>query len=1058
MRVHRVEVEAFGPFVARQDVDFDALGAGGLFLVHGATGAGKTSLLDAVCFALFADVPGDRQARGLRSDLAGPQVPACVVLEFSAGGRRLRIERQAEFQRPKRRGSGVVTQPSRVRLDEFVGGAWGTVSTRIDEAAEVVHDLIGMGLAQFRRVALLPQGDFAAFLKATPEDRRRLLERLFDVSRFTDVEEWLTQRRRGLGHEVAQRQAQFDAQIERLRDLLAGATPAALDLATIAGWDDPASIPLGRWLAVAKAVSAAAEAATMRALEVEATAELHERAARQAQSAAEASAALRRRGELATQSMADLTTRSEQIAADGARLAAAARAAAAGGELRALTAAAAREASARAEFARTAAALGGETDLDLLATALADAGERLADAARAVAEAEATRDDLRHTRDRRDSLDAEVAPTSAVLADLAMTLSRERTELAALTALAAQAPEREWRHAQLLVAVDLFRDGATTRRALVDAREEERLRRDAWLSAREALVTLQQARLTDLAGELSGHLRDGEPCPVCGSQTHPTPQTRRASWSPDALTAADDAVQRCAEQHTEIRSVIARHEATLESVTAERTRILHTLDLTAATTAAEAARLVVEASARVRESAEAATARATRGEVVSRLVALEEEAQAGLAASKERIAAEAALAGELTERCATQLRRAWELLSVDLSRLPHPSLLDLSTHRSAAEVGMRADVGTGAVPGALSTDGIDRVLADVRPRVDTDLSRIGALARQVAQARDARDRLDAAAGEAARARVAFEAALAASGFDDRAELESAWLSADDRAGLETDIRTYAEALAVARATLAEPEVVAALADPEPVDVAAARLAHDQARAAHLAATRDQVEITRMGGELSAVLARIVDQSGPLERVRTAQDEIAELADLVCGGGANNVRRMRLSAFVLAARLERVVALANERLALMDQGRFRLEHDSGRAARGARSGLGLVIHDDWTGVARPPATLSGGESFMASLALALGLADAIRETSGGQEIQTLFVDEGFGSLDEESLEQVMGVLDALRDGGRAVGVVSHLGDLRDRIPARLEVVKSPQGSTVRQCPAIDTRSA
>ena len=152
--------------------------------------------------------------------------------------------------------------------------------------------------------------------------------------------------------------------------------------------------------------------------------------------------------------------------------------------------------------------------------------------------------------------------------------------------------------------------------------------------------------------------------------------------------------------------------------------------------------------------------------------------------------------------------------------------------------------------------------------------------------------------------------------------------------------------------------------------------------------------------------------------------------------------------MLAARLERVVALANERLALMDQGRFRLEHDPGRAARGARSGLGLIVHDEWTGMTRPPASLSGGESFMASLALALGLADAIRESSGGQEIQTLFVDEGFGSLDEDSLEHVMTVLDGLRDGGRAVGVVSHLGDLRDRIPARLEVVKSPQGSHVR----------
>jgi exonuclease SbcC len=143
---------------------------------------------------------------------------------------------------------------------------------------------------------------------------------------------------------------------------------------------------------------------------------------------------------------------------------------------------------------------------------------------------------------------------------------------------------------------------------------------------------------------------------------------------------------------------------------------------------------------------------------------------------------------------------------------------------------------------------------------------------------------------------------------------------------------------------------------------------------------------------------------------------------------------------------------------MGEGRYQLRHTDGLAARGARSGLGLEVLDLWTGQSRDTSSLSGGESFMASLALALGLADAVREESGGFELQTLFVDEGFGTLDDESLEQVMDVLDGLREGGRAVGVVSHVAELRSRIPSQVVVTKSERGSTVQLRTAADAPAA
>ncbi|HYQ32346.1 MAG TPA: SbcC/MukB-like Walker B domain-containing protein, partial [Lapillicoccus sp.] len=215
----------------------------------------------------------------------------------------------------------------------------------------------------------------------------------------------------------------------------------------------------------------------------------------------------------------------------------------------------------------------------------------------------------------------------------------------------------------------------------------------------------------------------------------------------------------------------------------------------------------------------------------------------------------------------------------------------------------------------------------------------------------------------------------------------------------------------------------------------------------------------LAGELGALarlesrrdaLARLVPaleaELAALEPLVAEATRVRQLADLCCGSGANGLR-MELSAFVLAARLEKVATLANERLRVMGDGRYQLAHSDDLAAGGRRSGLGLVVRDQWTGQVRDTASLSGGESFMASLALALGLADAVREEAGGFDLNTLFIDEGFGTLDDESLEQVMAVLDGLRDGGRCVGVVSHVSDLRSRVPAQVRVDKTSTGSSV-----------
>ncbi|HEY9438893.1 MAG TPA: SbcC/MukB-like Walker B domain-containing protein, partial [Streptomyces sp.] len=199
--------------------------------------------------------------------------------------------------------------------------------------------------------------------------------------------------------------------------------------------------------------------------------------------------------------------------------------------------------------------------------------------------------------------------------------------------------------------------------------------------------------------------------------------------------------------------------------------------------------------------------------------------------------------------------------------------------------------------------------------------------------------------------------------------------------------------------------------------------------------------------LDRLSRRVTDEVRGLGPLRQEYERVAGLAGLTAGTSADNERKMRLEAYVLAARLEQVAAAATARLQRMSSGRYTLVHSDARAGA-RRAGLGLHVVDSWTGSERDTATLSGGETFFASLALALGLADVVTDEAGGVRLDTLFIDEGFGSLDDQTLDEVLDVLDSLRERDRSVGIVSHVADLRRRVPAQLEVVKERHGSAVR----------
>ncbi|POH66256.1 SbcC/MukB-like Walker B domain-containing protein, partial [Cryobacterium zongtaii] len=300
----------------------------------------------------------------------------------------------------------------------------------------------------------------------------------------------------------------------------------------------------------------------------------------------------------------------------------------------------------------------------------------------------------------------------------------------------------------------------------------------------------------------------------------------------------------------------------------------------------------------------------------------------------------------------------------------------------------------------------------------------------------------ASARRAAEARTeALAAQLHEEGFADEAAAGLARLSPAEMQAGQAAIRAYDDDLAGARGVLAEADLAGL---PEnPIDLDPTRLALQAAGAARDDALARRESLRERATALTALVGDARARFALAADLLTTQAQVRQLAAVVHGDDPNT-KRMKLETYVLAAQLEEIIAAANNRLRTMTGGRYALEHDDALQYRGSQAGLGLAIRDEHTGRARATHSLSGGETFLASLALALGLAEVVSNQAGGIALDTLFVDEGFGSLDAETLETAMSTLDSLRAGGRTIGLISHVESMKEQIPAKLAIRVTAQG--------------
>jgi len=1012
MKILRLRVAGFGPYKSEQIVDFEAFDDDGIFLITGKTGAGKSSILDAICYALYGSVPRYKDSKAkLRSDHADTDDPSVVELDFRVGTSDYRVRRSPEYERPRLRGGGMTLSKSTAELAVLTGADWRVetdwtvVAARPVDVSTDLARLVGLSKDQFLQVILLAQNRFQEFLAANNDDRQSVLRSLFGTDRFLAYETYLVDRRRALELQlgsvmgaVAQQAEQFAAVLGR-------------------GADEVPEHPSSSWFADGlEQLYAARDNAVARSTAADTAASAAEALLR----AAEQTLARQVRRDAATASLERHLAESIDAPRDAVR--AATRAATVWSPIAArraadneLLAARALELDARAVYAgfdeaqpdvRAGDAQPGAAPVErvgaaapVTVSAVDEVIDRLSRQLGALESVLTEEDELpslaRSVEQARATLlelDDDAAEASSQAESLPPRLTGAQATLTEARVTAAAMPSALDAASRMERAVDAAREVTRLRDEVAAAQLVEAAASRALTAATTAHQDLMDRRFADHAAELATALVEGEPCAVCGSTAHPAPATSDSA----PVTPADIDAAR---------------------VELDRTR-------TALDDASRVGRALGAALAEAETRSDGQTLDALLPQVDAALAAVESARTAA-----EQVSALEAEIAVLQSRLARADERVVELRELRQTAVAEATELERSLETITKRVGEQRG-------------GFDTVAARVA-HLHLHLSAAKAVERAIGSVTERQRVLQDATD-------ALAAALAGHGFATENDAEAARLEPDELRRLERAIRDHEQAVATARSTLAEPELTDLPADPVQLDgPRAAALEARELRDAAMSASGVLRERVRGAEQLVAEAMRRLAASVDLQ---AEFDEVRELAAAV-QGKEPNTRRMRLETYVLAAQLEQIVAAANVRLRVMTSGRYTLEHDDSVQYRNTQSGLGLAILDEHTGRSRSTNSLSGGETFLASLALALGLAEVVSNQAGGIRLDTLFIDEGFGTLDPETLEIAMTTLDGLRAGGRTIGLISHVDSMKEQIPAKLAVTVTPRGDSVITMPGV-----
>ncbi len=1029
MRPITLTLSAFGPYAGETTLDFSELGAERLFVITGPTGSGKTTVFEAILYALYGKLSKKgMDPASLRCDFLKPDDDRITFVDFTfeISGKRFHIHRQPKQSVAKKRGSGR-RELGQEALLECVGHEDFLPLTKIGEVDRKIVDLVGLDEEQFKKIVMLPQGAFQEFLVSSTKDKIELLRQIFDTSLYDLALSRIKSRVSDVTGAYAELKADYRSKTALLRFE-----------ASIAFGEQPSQDVLAQMDALAKADEARQESLQQtvddaNAIYLAALEALN----REAQHNADV-----RKWQQAEAELTALRARQPQIAALSGQVRAA-------DQARSLADKETRAAEERRLLHQQ------EETLALARQQAQNAAQQLNAAAQHLAQAEQQkqRADLAHDTlpeltTKRDKMNEYVADRAALqqaaqalasaereLATLAQ--DEQRAEAALQTAEAAQEKKQRLQQDQAqqdtaIVKLDALLAEERRQYQLLKRFLDLRQERPELAAAQEkaaALLTSAEKRLAEaraanrqqLAATLAQELEDGAPCPVCGAVHHPAPAVVPGEQDDEAACAkVRDQAQGVA---ANAGAALAQQDKRIAEAWAELQETIPQL------TQSEA---VPHYAQQLQESGTAHNHQ--RKETQAALQQIREEL-AGLAAVEKELEAQKAALNTLREQ------RTRFVAEQSRWQTTRDSKADAVAAKEK-QFGFTAD----ADPAALTRE-IDAISARhqaakqaletaQRAHEQAQLAQVRAASAQ-AQAEARLEELRRSADDHTRVFAQARNAI----FATEADYLSAKADIPRAALLQQEIDAFSEALT--RATTLHEDLAQRLQDDRTLHDLEAGEARRKEAEQRLNAAKDVLAAhkTRCASN-RALIAQIAQLLDAFKEMEARYALLGKLRDVLDG---KNHFNMRLETFAQAYYFEQMLIGANVRLARMTHGRYSFRRKEMVSDARRQAGLDLDVMDQYTGRARDVSTLSGGESFKASLSLALGLADVVTSESGGVELSTIFIDEGFGTLDEESLDDTVETLISLQDSGRLVGVISHVAELKERIPAHLVVESGSGGS-------------
>ena len=920
MRPIRLTVSAFGPYAGKTVIELDKLGTSGLYLITGNTGAGKTTIFDAITYALYGEPSGNNRSAGmLRSKYADPETPTQVELIFSYAGKTYTIRRNPDYLRPKTRGEGFTEEKAGAELTY----PDGRVVTRLKDVNSAVIDIMGIDRNQFTQIAMIAQGDFLKLLLASTEDRKKIFQKIFYTQNYAAVQEKLRVKTRELRDACETLKDRNKQAVGRIACEEEDVLRLRVDKAKDGGLTGEEILELLDRLIGQDEARADKIAEEITALDAGITksAQLLAKAEEQANT----EAALLKDRAAFTENRAGLQDAQKECELQENR------------------------APERETLIKEAAALAKDEP------AYDEREKRTANARKLLAAIGQDEERLEKEGGTLAALERHIEGLKEEEKTLASAgEEQERLKNRIENAKAGQAALQELRRA----AADVKKQ----KDALSAAQEAYRIKREQADRLKADYERGNRAYLDAQAGILAETLAEGSPCPVCGSGTHPHP----------AKKAADAPSEEALNKLKEAKEAADRAEA--------------------------------DASKRAGE-----------------IGAAEKEKEAALRKLAAGIFGEEDFADPAGQELDARIRSREAEAEAELSELRTAFM------ESQKRIARKAEIG--------------RLLADGEAQAKDTADRIGKMRESLAKMR--------ADKEAEEGRLTELNGLLR--YPTKEELrgeirkKEAAAAAIERAQKQAQkaLQDFKEEAAAILARIEDAEK--RLQNRIEIDIA-----EETAKKVEAEENR-----TRLHGRNTEVGARLAGNRGIREELlkRAAETDAAEkklmwmqALSRTANGEVSGKEKIMLETYIQMTYFDRIIARANTRLMIMSGGQYELKRRSAAADKRSQSGLDLDVIDHYNGSERSVNSLSGGEQFKASLSLALGLSDEIQSSAGGIRLDTMFVDEGFGSLDEESLQQAIGALMGLTESNRLVGIISHVAELKDRIDKQIIVTKARTGGS------------